>query len=53
MVKAHRERPQSTQGKRRIVRRNDVPALAAIARENGAVSLLDNTWASPLGFPAL
>jgi len=31
----------------------DVPALAAIARENGAVSLLDNTWASPLGFPAL
>jgi len=31
----------------------DIPALAAIARENGAVSLLDNTWASPLGFPAL
>ncbi len=31
----------------------DVPALAAIAREKGAVSLLDNTWASPLGFPAL
>jgi len=31
----------------------DVPALAAIARERGAVSLLDNTWASPLGFPAL
>ncbi|WP_425334340.1 cystathionine beta-lyase [Pelagerythrobacter marensis] len=31
----------------------DVPALAAIARENGAVSLIDNTWASPLGFPAL
>lgn len=31
----------------------DVPALAAIARENGVVSLLDNTWASPLGFPAL
>jgi cystathionine beta-lyase len=31
----------------------DVPALAAIAREHGAVSLLDNTWASPLGFPAL
>src|SRR5690606_33525198 len=26
---------------------------AAIARERGAVSLLDNTWASPLGFPAL
>ena len=31
----------------------DIPALAAIAREKGAASLLDNTWASPLGFPAL
>ncbi|MEP5937210.1 MAG: cystathionine beta-lyase [Erythrobacter sp.] len=31
----------------------DVPALAAIARTNGAVSLIDNTWASALGFPAL
>jgi cystathionine beta-lyase len=31
----------------------DVPALAAIAREHGAVSLIDNTWASPLGFAAL
>lgn len=31
----------------------DVPALAAIAREKRAVTLLDNTWASPLGFPAL
>jgi cystathionine beta-lyase len=31
----------------------DVPALAAIARERGAVSLIDNTWATPLGFPAL
>lgn len=31
----------------------DVPALAAIAREKGAVSLIDNTWASPIGFPAL
>ena len=31
----------------------DIPALAAIAREKGAVSLLDNTWASPLAFPAL
>jgi cystathionine beta-lyase len=31
----------------------DVPALAAIAREKGALMLLDNTWASPLGFPAL
>lgn len=31
----------------------DVPALAAIARERGAVSLIDNTWATSLGFPAL
>jgi cystathionine beta-lyase len=31
----------------------DIPALARVAREHGAVSLLDNTWASPLGFPAL
>ncbi len=31
----------------------DVPALAAIARDKGAVSVLDNTWAGPLGFPAL
>ncbi|MDC0886589.1 cystathionine beta-lyase [Altererythrobacter sp.] len=31
----------------------DVPALTAIARERGAVSLIDNTWASPIGFPAL
>ncbi len=31
----------------------DVPALAAIARSRGAVALLDNTWASPLSFPAL
>jgi cystathionine beta-lyase len=31
----------------------DVPALAAIARDKGTASLLDNTWASPLGFPAL
>ena len=31
----------------------DVPALAAIARDNGAISLLDNTWASPLGFAGL
>ncbi len=32
---------------------SDVPALAAIARDKGAVSVLDNTWASALGFPAL
>lgn len=31
----------------------DMPALAQIAREHGAVSMLDNTWASALGFPAL
>jgi len=31
----------------------DVPALARIARDKGAVSLIDNTWAGPLGFPAL
>ncbi len=31
----------------------DVPALALIAREKGAISIIDNTWASPLGFPAL
>ncbi|WEK46096.1 MAG: cystathionine beta-lyase [Candidatus Andeanibacterium colombiense] len=31
----------------------DVPALAAIARSKGAVSVIDNTWATPLGFAAL
>ena len=31
----------------------DVPALARIAREKGAVSLIDNTWATALGFAAL
>ena len=31
----------------------DVPALCAMTREHGAVSLIDNTWASALGFPAL
>ena len=31
----------------------DVPALAAVARDYGAISVLDNTWASSLGFPAL
>jgi len=31
----------------------DIPALAAIAREKGAVSLIDNTWAAAPGFPAL
>jgi len=32
---------------------SDIPALAAIARQHGAVSLIDNTWATALGFPAL
>ena len=31
----------------------DVPALAAAARARGVVSVLDNTWAGPLGFAAL
>ncbi|MXO95029.1 cystathionine beta-lyase [Erythrobacter aquimaris] len=31
----------------------DIPALAAIARDQGAVTLMDNTWATSLGFPAL
>lgn len=31
----------------------DVPALAATARARGAVALLDNTWASALGFAGL
>ncbi len=31
----------------------DIPALARIARDKGAVSLVDNTWATALGFPAL
>lgn len=31
----------------------DVPALAATARAKGATVLLDNTWTTALGFPAL
>lgn len=31
----------------------DLPELARIARTKDAVSVLDNTWASPLGFAAL
>ena len=31
----------------------DVPALAALAREHGLCVILDNTWAGPLGFSAL
>jgi cystathionine beta-lyase len=30
----------------------DVPAIAAVARARGATTLLDNTWATPLGFRA-
>lgn len=31
----------------------DIPALARVAREKGAVSLVDNTWATSFGFAAL
>ena len=31
----------------------DVPAICAVARERGIVTLIDNTWASPLLFPAM
>ncbi len=31
----------------------DVPAIARIARENGAVSVIDGTWASPIFMRAL
>jgi cysteine-S-conjugate beta-lyase len=31
----------------------DVPAIARIARDRGLVSIIDNTWASPLGFQPL
>lgn len=31
----------------------DVPAICAVARELGLVTLLDNTWATPLLFPAV
>nr|WP_243843362.1 cystathionine beta-lyase [Sphingomonas vulcanisoli] len=31
----------------------DVPGLAAMARAKGITSLIDNTWATPLLFPAL
>jgi cystathionine beta-lyase len=31
----------------------DVPAICAAARKRGIVTLLDNTWATPLFFPAL
>ncbi len=31
----------------------DIPALSAIAKTRGVTVVLDNTWASPLGLPAL
>jgi cystathionine beta-lyase len=31
----------------------DVPGICAVARQRGLVTLLDNTWATPLLFPAL
>ncbi|WJS98393.1 cystathionine beta-lyase [Novosphingobium humi] len=31
----------------------DVPAIAAICRDRGITSIIDNTWASPLGFAPL
>ncbi len=31
----------------------DVPAIAAVARDRGIATLLDNTWATPLLFPAI
>lgn len=31
----------------------DVPAIVAVARSRGVLTMLDNTWATPLLFPAL
>lgn len=31
----------------------DVPGICGVARERGIVTLLDNTWATPLLFPAI
>lgn len=31
----------------------DAPAICAVARERGIVTILDNTWATPLFFPAI
>lgn len=31
----------------------DVPAITALARQHGVTTLADNTWATPLYFPAL
>lgn len=31
----------------------DIPGICAVARERGIITLLDNTWATPLLFPAI
>ena len=31
----------------------DIPAIVAVARDHGVLTMLDNTWATPLLFPAL
>lgn len=31
----------------------DIPAIVAVARDRGILTMLDNTWATPLYFPAL
>jgi cystathionine beta-lyase len=31
----------------------DVPAISAVAKERGIVTMIDNTWATPLFFPAI
>lgn len=31
----------------------DIPAVAAVARRRGVLTMMDNTWASPLGFRPL
>jgi cystathionine beta-lyase len=31
----------------------DVPAICTVARERGVATMIDNTWATPLFFPAL
>lgn len=31
----------------------DIPAIVAVAKERGIVTLLDNTWATPLRLPAM
>src|SRR4051812_30903379 len=31
----------------------DVPAICAVARDRGIATLIDNTWATPLYFPAI